>query len=152
MSGASAPSPAQTRKRELIFEITLHRLIGYWKNLGFLTEKHVDEISRNYWLTREGVTLEMQSLGDGWLLCTIYGRTLEVLHTTLNDAMDEMQQEAVTTVEDILGFSPLTHGTTLPSTPTSPAPSSSSTSRDLSGRASGLGSSYVLLREIPGFY
>lgn len=48
--------------------------------------------------------------------------------------------------------SPSTAGTTSTSTPTSPAPSSSSTSRGWLGLATGRGSSFVSLREMPGFY
>lgn len=48
--------------------------------------------------------------------------------------------------------SPSTPGTTSPNTPTSPARSSSSTSRGWLGLATGRESSFVSLREMPGFY
>lgn len=54
--------------------------------------------------------------------------------------------------ESTHGSSPSTPGTTSPNTQTEPEPSSSSTNNDSSGLETGLGNSYVSLREIGGFY
>lgn len=152
LNGGSDQNPVLARKQAFIFEIVMIKLLEYWEKDGLLTVYQVMDVARRWWMTADGVSVTVTALGDGWLEYTIYGRTMEIQYTELNKAIEERQGEARMIVEHILGFSPWTRGTASESTPTSPAPSSSSTSRDLSGRASGLGSSYVLLREIPGFY
>jgi hypothetical protein len=76
----------------------------------------------------------------------------ELLRVKTRDFWKTIRLDIQLELERILMSSRSTAGTTSTSMPTSPAPSLSSMSRGWLGVATGRGSSFVSLREMPGFY
>jgi hypothetical protein len=136
--------------QDLPLRIVLWKVLQQMQEDGAIHPKETEWIVRKFW--KNNLVVRWERLVNGIDRYTVDGQTLLIHPAKMLEIIYQRQFEAMELVDHFLGSLRSTRGTTSESMQTSPEPSSSSTNSASSGQAIGRESSFVYLREIPGFY